>query len=215
MQLFLRLVLILNVVLALPIFIIRAQPRPEQASLDLPVSIEDCLQPCFLGIRPGVTTVDEAMSILQSHEWVQSVQLRAAGNGYGQIRWGWSGLQTALIDDSYEGRITFYWEEDDPINKQPGTVTVDTLLLHTRLRMHDAQTWFGAPDSGTITIDYFDDHLQYSAAYHRRAASLRLSTTVACPATWMSYWNARVDLMLTIGHGSSTYLEPPDILRLC
>ena len=214
MRILVRLILILTFVLALPIFIIRAQPRNNDSVLDLLSGVNDCLQPCFLGIRPGVTTVDEALSILQLHDWVAEARMNASGQGFGQIRWGWSGSQTQLIDDGYEGRITFYWDADDPLYERPGEVTVDTLLLHTRMRMYDAQAWFGAPDSGTLNFS-FDENLQYSAAYHRHAASLRLSTTVHCPATWMSYWHARADMMLTIGYGSTTYMEPPEMLGMC
>ena len=216
MTILLRLVFILTTTLTLPILIIRAQPRHDTALADFLVPGMDCLPPCFLGIRPGMTTVDEALVILRSHEWVNEARLQANGQGYGQIRWDWSGLQTDLIDDSFEGRITFYWEEDDPVYDSPGKVRVESLLLHTHIRMYEAQAWFGAPDSGTADFVRYDDNLlQYSAAYHQPAASVRLSAIVPCPATWMSYWNARVDMMLTIGHGSSQYLEPPELLGMC
>lgn len=52
--------------------VIHAQPYDdhELRALLMP---EGCEMPCFMGIRPGVTTVDEAVKILENSGWVNPI----------------------------------------------------------------------------------------------------------------------------------------------
>ena len=36
---------------------------------------DDCHAPCFMGITPGETTMDEAIEILEGHEWVERIEV--------------------------------------------------------------------------------------------------------------------------------------------
>ena len=175
---------------------------------------EDCASTCFIGIRPGVTTVQEALVILRDHEWIASPRLNASGRGYGDIRWDWSGLQPAWIDTAYPNRATFYWDQEDPIILNPEQSVIETLSLYTSIRMYNAQTWLGEPDSGTVSY-HDDDTIGYAAAYHRVSSMIGISTQIPCPATLLSYWDARVKIMISIGRGSSQYVPPRDVINLC
>ncbi|MBZ0299691.1 MAG: hypothetical protein K8J31_08130, partial [Anaerolineae bacterium] len=59
---------LLTATCALPIFAIRAQPFEDRAVQALVQP--DCPPPCFMGIRPGVTTMREAVSMLPANAWV-------------------------------------------------------------------------------------------------------------------------------------------------
>ncbi len=50
----------------------------------------ECEMPCFLGIRPGVTTRDEAIAILESHEWIGEVTVneREIFARWNNVLWG-------------------------------------------------------------------------------------------------------------------------------
>jgi hypothetical protein len=41
---------------------------------DLLLPPATCPAPCFMGIRPGVTTYDEAVEILEAHSWVERIE---------------------------------------------------------------------------------------------------------------------------------------------
>jgi hypothetical protein len=53
---------------------------------------DDCHAPCFMGITPGVTTYDEAIEILENHNWVETVILETTGRNeyYAIIKWEWT-----------------------------------------------------------------------------------------------------------------------------
>jgi hypothetical protein len=72
------------------------------------------------------------MRQLQSNRWVSDVQQNAAGNGYAQISWGWSGQQPAIIDTTRQGRLTFYWVDENVI--QLDDAVVETVTLYTNMR---------------------------------------------------------------------------------
>ncbi len=52
-----------------------------------------CPAPCFMRIRPGETTVDEAVSLLETSGWVDQI----TDNGI-VISWTWNGRQPRFID---------------------------------------------------------------------------------------------------------------------
>jgi hypothetical protein len=60
-----------------------------------------------MGIRPGVTTVEEAIAILEAHEWVASVNIVpwSDGRGISAVRWSWSPNKPIFVDDTYEGML--------------------------------------------------------------------------------------------------------------
>ncbi len=70
------------------------------ALLELLTPPEGCEAPCFMGIRPGETALEEAVAILEAHERVEE------GAIYGseldnQLYWRWSGLQPETIYREY------------------------------------------------------------------------------------------------------------------
>lgn len=70
LRFYLRLTLIPIALFTAVLILIHTQPydNHELHQLLLP---EGCQAPCFMGIRPGVTTVDEAIKILDATGWVQ------------------------------------------------------------------------------------------------------------------------------------------------
>ncbi len=50
---------------------------------------DGCVAPCFLGIRPGVTTAEEAVKLLRANAWVADVTVINSENPY-QIWWTWN-----------------------------------------------------------------------------------------------------------------------------
>ncbi len=65
--------LLFTLLFAACIGIIRAQPYDDSELRAFLTPPSGCAMPCFMGIRPGVTTADEAIAILEAHEWVSNV----------------------------------------------------------------------------------------------------------------------------------------------
>src|SRR5262249_15026301 len=90
-----------------------------------------CEMPCFMGIRPGVTNVDEAMRLLQANVWVNSVEQDGSLN----IRWTWSGRQPVFILDSKPGFLQI----------APDGRQITKVSLYTTLAVGDFWLMWGAP----------------------------------------------------------------------
>jgi hypothetical protein len=67
----LRLAAPLLVICVLPIGLIRLQPYNNAQAEGFFTPPEACDEPCFMGIRPGVTLIGEAAIILTQHGWTQ------------------------------------------------------------------------------------------------------------------------------------------------
>jgi hypothetical protein len=213
-KLCLRIAFALITMLSLAVVALLAAPYDDSQLRAFVTAPENCGGDCLLGLRPGATTLGEAMQQLQTHTWVESTQLSASGAGYGQILWRWSGRQPESIDTSHPGRVTFYWDEDENNGLELNDIPILTISVYTQLRMYSLQDWFGTPDSGNASFRP-DGELSYSAAYPIRGGSLVLSTTMPCPTSLMSYWNAWTKLSMSIGRGTSDYVSPLDMVHLC
>ncbi len=69
---YLRLILIPTALFTVVLILIHAQPYDDHELRELLLP-EGCPAPCFMGIRPGVTTKDEALKILRSSVWVHDL----------------------------------------------------------------------------------------------------------------------------------------------
>lgn len=127
LTLLLRMSLLLTLLAALPIFIIRARPYEDSELFALLTPPEGCAMPCFMGVRPGVTSVEEAMQILQSHPWVaEGIESRE----FSRIVVVWDSAEPSLIDTGTSGRFSF-----------AGGV-IQNINIRTRIRLGDL--WAGS-----------------------------------------------------------------------
>jgi hypothetical protein len=154
---------------------IRAQPYYDSELRAFLLPPEGCEAPCFMGIRPGVTTVDEAIAILKATGWVGNIrnllQPRGCNNSVtGEVGWDWSGEQPYWIDDSTIGKI----------------VVIDDVVLlisvSTRISFGQVHLTLGTPTTtdfnttrradvyaGRLRIDYREfypiNNLEFSSNY--------------------------------------------------
>lgn len=89
-----RLMLGLFGLLAAMVVLVHMQPQNDQALTHLLMS-DDCPAPCFLGIRPGITSAGDAVHLLEKHEWVTNIESRytdfgqSANTFWGYVYWQW------------------------------------------------------------------------------------------------------------------------------
>ncbi len=109
-----------------------AQPR-DDAAMRAFFAPEDCAAPCFLGIRPGVTTHDQAVAILRANPWVEDVS-----GGADSISWRWNGQQPDFVSSLHTNILLAHVEFADGV--------VSTIRVQTTTRWADFYFLFGRPD---------------------------------------------------------------------
>jgi hypothetical protein len=142
--------LVLTLLFTACIGIIRAQPYDNGELRAFLKSSDDCSVPCFMGIRPGMTTLDEAIAALAAHEWVRALDLQDAPNEdrrSGTIWWSWSGAQPDYIYARLSGRIELRDEEGD------GTAVVTRLEIPTTIPFADLYILLGTADATWLVYD--------------------------------------------------------------
>lgn len=175
-SLFLKLITTLTGILALPIFLIQITSTGPQ---DLPAILRlasNCAVPCLLGVRPGVSTVNDAMQLLEQN---------AVATAYI--------IQADEFNVQLEGtRIN--WEYDVGTRRFRGSIYFEQGIAQ-RITIYDipfGEVWLalGLPDNSSYVTDMVTDgagrelpipilHSEYYNAHYIR---------VDAPMTCATYW---------------------------
>ena len=206
----LRLALWLSASLILPVFATRALPYPIAEPPGFLMSPVGCSKPCFLGIRPGITTLHEAFDLLRTHAWVDSVEIQfyemdvRGLRATGLLTWRWSDAHPAMIDDTSPGRMSF--------TQSPERTLIDGIYLQTLLRPYELQHAFGVPDS-SIAASNNDETVSHLLIYNNRA----IKTELRCPATLLDYWNSHAEIVMYVARAGNAQgvATVPDVVRMC
>lgn len=175
---------------------------------------ENCGGDCLLGVQPGISTVGETMSHLREHPWVSEVRQFAPGNGFSRIAWDWSGEQPSVIDASREGRMTFYWVDEFTYRQQISDRLIETITIHTHMRMYSLQTVLGDTNSGAVSFRP-GGNLAYTITYDIPGGVTNLYAEFSCPLYMMQYWDARARITMTIGRMDGTFIHPMYLPEVC
>ena len=146
-------------VFILPIALIRAQNYDDSALRTFLTPPAGCLAPCFMGIRPGVTTFAQASTIVQTHEWVAQInKTQRFRNRYQYLFWQWNGSQAFLPVGSFDNRLAAGIEAAGDVSIQTSIAPVEIWWLYgaphwVQRVTHDSnqeQYLFGYPDHKII-----------------------------------------------------------------
>ncbi len=150
----LRFVTVVTALWLLPVLLIRAQPYDDRDLRAFLAPSADCLAPCFMGIRPGVTTIEEAMLILQGSPWVSD---RIESREFSRIIIVWEGSESSLIDTASSGRLSF-----------SGGV-IQNINIRTHITLGDLWAGLGQVDWATQTPASINrpPGLAYRVGYHQ------------------------------------------------
>lgn len=76
--------------------LVRAQPDDfSRVRAFLSAGCELADQPCWAGIMPGRTRLDDALALLEQHSWIEGLTL-SEGAGSSSARWQWSAAAPAF-----------------------------------------------------------------------------------------------------------------------
>jgi len=187
-------------------------PYKDTQAQDFMSAEENCGGLCLLGIQPGKTRVGETMKQLQTHAWVRDLRQDASGNGYSTISWEWSGNQPAVIDPTRQGRITFYWVDEDIIRLEESVI--ETITIYTRIPHYSLQEWLGETEGGAATSRP-DGKLGYSVLYDIEGGILNLYAEMRCPFSLIDYWNTKTRITLSIGRSNSEFVQLTELSHSC
>lgn len=158
---YLRLALLPIILLTAALLVIRSQPIDDHELRELLLSA-DCPAPCLMGIRPGVTTMDEAVAILEANRWVG--QIDKESNNFGDtIKWTWNNqIPKRIISTSY-GQISGAQTSGIPL--------VDTIMISSFLQLEEAYVVLGPPDTEKLIFNGYSigeqyGYVNYMALYH-------------------------------------------------
>ena len=180
-----RLALFGVVLCSVVLVLIRAHPYDDREVRKLLLS-DDCTSPCFLGIRPGVTTLHEAINLLRISQWVQTetISYSEADYGGGAV-WSWNRQAAPALSNKQSSLIS---------RLDNGVQLVDLLYISTTIPIGDIYLTLGAT-SYTGTGDTGMPHEAYVALFYLEQG-ISIWSNVSCPIQNHTLWIEPVDVQL-------------------
>jgi hypothetical protein len=164
----------LTLVFAACIGLIHVQPY-DDSELRAFLTPDDCPMPCIMGIRPGVTTADEAIAILNTHEWVEHFE------GYPDTQiidvMQWTDHRPYFINTAYPSRLRL--STDSKIIEIEVPTTIESGEIHLL---------FGEPPSA----DYGSLRENVFVLNMYRDESLYMVASLPCPLGYKSFLQSPV-----------------------
>ncbi len=130
----------------------------------------NCEQPCFLGVVPHITTVDEATHILQAHSWIAGIDVLDQQMRRVAMNWTWTGAQPTLLN--WYGGMTI---RDD---------VVISVTLQTDISWGEFWLAFGRPQLGKLD---FGQHIGVYTEY-----GFLIRTQPSC----LDFWQQPVTIVI-------------------
>jgi hypothetical protein len=168
-RIFLQVAITLMLIFVVMQLLIITQPDHKVELQTLFAPPDGCPIPCYMGIRPGITTAAEAGIILEAHPWVKNFEVTFDTNAReGQLVWTWSGEQPAQIRDEKAGILRIC----DSL--------ICSLSIATRVPYGAFVLAFGQPDSGTLrSVPDKQTVIVYTALYD--IFQLDIRARASCP----------------------------------
>lgn len=190
-----RSALLLAVVTAAGLALIRLRGYDDSAVSQF---FDSCTpMPCWQGIRPGETTTDAAIAILQAHPWVDTVR-RAFGEPYP------GAPTTTLVYWTWSSRYPF--AEAYPFTRQGMLVTdqgiVQRISLTTGILLGDIWLALGSPDGGAVDYASYTSHsvlIENTALFSHAGVAATANLSTDCAFRYPNLWDTAVHLWLQDG----------------
>lgn len=152
---------------------------------------QDCVMPCWSGIRPGITTEADALASLAGNPLIVPESVIARPNMRGTaINWDWRPDAPDFVNNPTLRAVPHVWIDDN---------IVEYILLPTQIPFGDVWEVMGEPQSGMIavrglariagaantlhTATYFDGQIVFDGLF-------------ACPVIPVLFWGAPMQLTL-------------------
>lgn len=186
-----RLVVALSAGLIALFCAILAASRAQSLSDDLrEFLVTDGCTTCWLGIQPGITTLNEAVALLQAHPWVSHVS-SGGSSAESRIFWFWSEAAPAFARMTSDVRESYIVLQND---------IVRYVRLTTRIPYGSVRLVMGEPQTGSLqpsTPSAYNRIYFHTAGYAE--GHVAFDTNLACPARPPEFWNDPVVIIYSDG----------------
>lgn len=145
----------------------------------------ECSTPCWEDIRPGVTTIEEMIRILEERGWVRDRQFNYSMEiDTGLLTWRWRNPPSPFIE---ENRIGIAWIQHN---------IVQWIDIPTRLTFGEVWLLYDLPIRGAIQpASVVPRRINHYASYHEHDW-LQVRSTIFCPVRIYNFWQAQVNVLI-------------------
>lgn len=134
LRLYWRLTFFCSLLMVAPILLIRTRQYDDRGIRQL-LQTDGCPTPCFLGIRPGITTATEAIALLRESQWVRPETIAyVEWDKGGGATWTWNKQASPLLGSRQSSFIS---------SRRNGVQVVDILHVTTLVASGDAYLTLG------------------------------------------------------------------------
>lgn len=162
----LRLLFMPTLLFVATISLIRAQPYDDAEMREFLLPPEGCDVPCWQGIRPGVTTVDEALGILNSLEWFGEIHDKSLGENVIYAYWN-------------EPRPSFAFDSGIATDISDTEDIVININIHLNAPVARVRLALGTPQQQQLPSTNDGSFIRYTGVY-LQGYSL-ITSQVSCP----------------------------------
>ena len=201
LRFYLRLILIPTILFMSILLVIRAQSYDDHELRELLLP-EGCPAPCFMGIRPNITTRDEAINLLSASGWVEMGDSTSPiENDNFPLTLKWNGKQTRFLnaEEGFGLQIIFQ-------RAAPQTVVQIAFNLNTSVTIGEVYLLLGKPTMYAQTSLFLPQQGYIMSVTHQFIPQgIETRTITSCPLSFGSYWHQPTAIM--------TYGDPQVILH--
>lgn len=156
----------------------------------------DCPAPCFMGIRPGVTTMDESLALLQGNGWVGQIKQSELVPGEPIIEWCWNEAHPVVFATA-EGCLKRIFPSDWPKLRGVGGV-VSSIEVPLNVHLSDAWLAMGKDKPTNNFIEFLpNSRMMYQVHYARQ--QFFFTSESSCPISFMQLLAAPVAIVYAAG----------------
>jgi hypothetical protein len=162
-----------------------------------------CEAPCFMGIRPGVTTLAEARALLAAHPWVRGIEPGGFPVTF-SLTWRWSGQQPESINSAGVGTMALMPTAG---SLDESTVVVNGIYFTTTVPLHQWVGALGVPyeSQQDVFMWYEDTQMMFNAVFYSAHSRLTTYASVPCGATRTDLFQVPMSLSLE----AAAQIPPP------
>lgn len=158
----LRSSLLLTPLLCLPVLLIRARPYEDSELFALLTPPEGCPAPCFMGIRPGLTTSQAATALLGSQPLLANTIAPNPPNG---LRFR-ANHPHGLVEDT----VFSYLRVESSV--------IQWLRVQTNISLAEVWAAFGQPDWGSRMYTLGSSYIYYAIGYNEPDISFEFTVNI-------------------------------------
>ncbi len=167
-RLTLRLIFFPLLLISAALFFIHAQPYDGGAVRDFLLP-DDCSTPCFMGIQPGITTPQQALSQLRSTDLISYV---GVSESLETVAWFWNENRSTLMDETQIPAL--FYDRDE----------VSSIRLYTRIRLGDLLLELNPTGNHQVGIRQTVPFDSYNVDLYYLGSGYVLNAVVNCHSFW-------------------------------